>query len=199
MLALFLAALDQTIVGHGLPRIVTDLRGTQTLHLGGHRLPAHQHGHRTDLRQAVRPVRAAADADDRHRPLPGRLRAVRPVAGRCGSSILFRGIQGLGAGALFPICLAVIGDLFSPRERGRYQGLFGAVFGIAVLVGPFLGGFLTDNFSWHWVFFVNLPVGRSRWRSSGGCCRPSSQPGGSLDRLAGRASSPPAWCRSSSA
>ena len=59
--------------------------------------------------------------------------------------ILFRGIQGLGAGALFPISLAVIGDLFTPAERGKYQGLFGAVFGIAFLVGPFVGGFLTDT------------------------------------------------------
>ena len=73
--------------------------------------------------------------------------------------ILFRGLQGLGAGALFPIALAVIGDLFTPAERGKYQGLFGAVFGIAFLVGPGLGGFLTDNFSWHWIFFVNLPIG----------------------------------------
>jgi len=73
--------------------------------------------------------------------------------------ILFRGVQGLGAGAIFPIALAVIGDLFTPAERGKYQGLFGAVFGIAFLIGPGLGGFLTDNFSWHWVFFVNLPIG----------------------------------------
>ena len=73
--------------------------------------------------------------------------------------ILFRGIQGLGAGALFPISLAVIGDLFSPQERGKYQGLFGAVFGISALIGPALGGFLTDQISWHWVFYVNLPIG----------------------------------------
>jgi EmrB/QacA subfamily drug resistance transporter len=73
--------------------------------------------------------------------------------------ILFRGIQGIGAGALFPIALAVIGDLFTPAERGKYQGLFGAVFGISFIVGPALGGFLTDNISWHWVFYVNLPVG----------------------------------------
>src|SRR5207302_2983395 len=73
--------------------------------------------------------------------------------------ILFRGIQGLGAGALFPISLAVIGDLFTPAERGKYQGLFGAVFGISFIVGPALGGFLTDNVSWHWVFYVNLPEG----------------------------------------
>ncbi|HEY4768468.1 MAG TPA: MFS transporter, partial [Candidatus Limnocylindria bacterium] len=62
-------------------------------------------------------------------------------------------------GAIFPIALAVIGDLFTPAERGKYQGLFGAVFGISALIGPALGGFLTDNFSWHWVFFVNLPIG----------------------------------------
>jgi EmrB/QacA subfamily drug resistance transporter len=73
--------------------------------------------------------------------------------------IAFRGLQGLGAGALFPISLAVIGDLFSPRERGRYQGVFGAVFGISFIAGPFLGGFLTDHVSWHWVFYVNLPIG----------------------------------------
>ena len=73
--------------------------------------------------------------------------------------ILFRGIQGLGAGALFPISLAVIGDLFTPAERGKYQGLFGAVFGVSFIVGPALGGFLTDQVSWHWVFYVNIPIG----------------------------------------
>jgi EmrB/QacA subfamily drug resistance transporter len=73
--------------------------------------------------------------------------------------ILFRAIQGLGAGALFPISLAVIGDLFSPQERGKYQGLFGAVFGLAALVGPALGGFITDTISWHWVFYINIPIG----------------------------------------
>jgi len=73
--------------------------------------------------------------------------------------IAFRGVQGLGAGALFPISLAVIGDLFTPAERGKYQGLFGGVFGIAFLVGPFLGGALTDTVGWHYIFFVNVPVG----------------------------------------
>jgi EmrB/QacA subfamily drug resistance transporter len=73
--------------------------------------------------------------------------------------ILFRGIQGLGAGSLFPISLAVIGDLFTPAERGKYQGLFGAVFGLSSIVGPLLGGWLTESVSWHWIFFVNLPLG----------------------------------------
>ena len=73
--------------------------------------------------------------------------------------ILFRGIQGIGAGALFPVALAVIGDLFTPQERGKYQGLFGAVFGIAFILGPLLGGFLTEKVSWHWIFYVNIPIG----------------------------------------
>ncbi|HLQ47978.1 MAG TPA: MFS transporter, partial [Candidatus Dormibacteraeota bacterium] len=73
--------------------------------------------------------------------------------------IAFRGLQGIGAGSLFPIALAVIGDLFSPAERGKYQGLFGAVFGIAFIVGPLVGGFLTEQVSWHWIFYVNIPIG----------------------------------------
>jgi MFS family permease len=73
--------------------------------------------------------------------------------------VLFRGIQGLGAGALFPIALAIIGDLFTPAERGKYQGLFGLVFGVAFLAGPAIGGTLTDTFSWHAIFYVNLPIG----------------------------------------
>ena len=82
-----------------------------------------------------------------------------------------RGIQGLGAGALFPIALAVIGDLFAPSERGRYQGLFGAVFGLSVLIGPAIGGLLTDTIGWPWVFFFNLPIGAIVSRSCGGACR----------------------------
>jgi EmrB/QacA subfamily drug resistance transporter len=75
------------------------------------------------------------------------------------SLIVFRGIQGIGAGAIFPISLAVIGDLFTPAERGKYQGLFGAVFGVSAILGPLLGGWLTDNASWNWIFYVNLPIG----------------------------------------
>jgi EmrB/QacA subfamily drug resistance transporter len=75
------------------------------------------------------------------------------------SMIAFRAIQGLGAGALFPIVLAIIADMYSPRERGRFQGLFGAVFALSFIVGPFIGGWITDNVSWHWVFYVNVPFG----------------------------------------
>jgi EmrB/QacA subfamily drug resistance transporter len=73
--------------------------------------------------------------------------------------ILFRGLQGLGAGGIIPLALIVIGDLFSPRERGRYQGFTGAMFGLSSIIGPLLGGFLTDHVSWRWIFYVNLPIG----------------------------------------
>src|SRR5207244_8382100 len=73
--------------------------------------------------------------------------------------IAFRALQGLGAGAIFPIALAVIGDLFSARERGRYQGLFGAVFGLSFIIGPFIGRWLTDNASWRSVFYGDIPLG----------------------------------------
>ena len=158
LLGLFLAALDQTIVGTALPRIVTDLQGNDlytwvvTIYLLTSTITVPFYGKLSDL------YGRRADAHDRHRPVPRRVGAVGPEPAMW-QLILFRGIQGLGAGALFPIALAVIGDLFTPAERGKYQGLFGAVFGISFLIGPGLGGFLTDNIGWHWIFFVNLPIG----------------------------------------
>src|ERR1035437_4956189 len=73
--------------------------------------------------------------------------------------ILFRGLQGIGAGAMMVNALAIIGDLYSPQERGKFQGLMGGVFGLATIIGPLVGGWLTDNYSWRWVFYVNIPVG----------------------------------------
>src|SRR5436305_11781350 len=73
--------------------------------------------------------------------------------------IIYRGIQGLGAGAMMPIAMAIIGDLFPPAERGKWQGLIVAVFGLASIVGPTLGGWITDNWGWRWVFYMNMPVG----------------------------------------
>ena len=71
----------------------------------------------------------------------------------------FRALQGLGAGGLIVTTIAVVGDIIPPRERGRYQGFFGAVFGVSTVIGPLLGGFFVDNLSWRWIFYVNLPIG----------------------------------------
>lgn len=158
LLTMFLSALDQTIVGTALPRIVTDLSGNDlyvwvvTIYLLTATVTGPIYGKLSD-QFGRRPMMMIGVSLF----LFGSL--------LCGLSqemwqlILFRGIQGAGAGAIFPISLAVIGDLFSPRERGKYQGLFGAVFAIASILGPALGGFLTDTISWHWVFLVNLPLG----------------------------------------
>jgi EmrB/QacA subfamily drug resistance transporter len=158
MLALFLGALDQTIVGPVLPRISTELKGADfyTWVVTAYLLTS----------TAAIPVYGKLSDYFGRKPML-LIGIVLFLIGSVLSGlsqtmwqlILFRGVQGLGAGALFPISLAVIGDLFTPAERGKYQGMFGGVFGVAFLVGPFLGGVLTDNISWHWIFFVNVPVG----------------------------------------
>jgi EmrB/QacA subfamily drug resistance transporter len=158
MLGLFLAALDQTIVGTALPRIVTDLAGNNlytwvvTVYLLTSTVTVPIYGKLSDI-YGRRPLLLIGISVF----LVGS--ALSGISQSMGELIIFRGLQGLGAGAIFPIALAVIGDLFSPAERGRYQGLFGAVFGLSFIIGPFLGGFLTDNLSWHWIFYVNLPIG----------------------------------------
>lgn len=81
------------------------------------------------------------------------------MAGNMAQLIVFRGIQGLGAGALMPIAMTIVGDLFPPERRGKFQAMFGAVFGFSSILGPVLGGYLTEHVSWHWVFYVNLPFG----------------------------------------
>ena len=158
MLGLFLSALDQTIVGTAMPRILTDLAGINlytwvvTIYLLTSTISGPIYGKLSDQFGRKRLLMFGISVFLIGSFLSGLSQSMEQL-------IIFRGIQGLGAGALFPISLAVIGDLFSPQERGKYQGLFGAVFGIAALIGPALGGFLTDTISWHWVFFVNLPIG----------------------------------------
>lgn len=158
LLGLFLSALDQNVVGTALPRIVTDLHGSGlytwvvTSYLLSSTITVPIYGKLSDI-YGRKPLLLIGVS----------IFLIGSIL--CGQSqnmtelILFRGLQGLGAGALFPISLAVIGDMFTARERGRYQGLFGAVFGLSFLLGPFIGGWITDNVSWHWVFYVNLPLG----------------------------------------
>jgi EmrB/QacA subfamily drug resistance transporter len=158
LLAIFLQAIDQTIVGTAMPTIITDLNGNDIY---------------------IWPITAYLLTATVSGPIYGKLSDLfgrRPIflfgvsvfligSVLCGLSqemwqlILFRGLQGLGAGALFPVSLAIIGDIFAPSERGKYQGFFGAIFGIAFLLGPAIGGLITDNFGWHWIFFVNVPLG----------------------------------------
>ncbi len=158
MLALFLGALDQTIVGTALPRIITELNGASlytwvvTIYLLASTVTVPIYGKLSDMYGRKPLLLIGVGLFLVGSALAGLSQNIEQL-------IIFRGIQGLGAGALFPIALATIGDLFSAQERGRYQGLFGAVFGLSSLVGPALGGFLTDTLSWHWIFYVNLPIG----------------------------------------
>jgi EmrB/QacA subfamily drug resistance transporter len=158
MIGVFLAALDQTVVGTALPKIITDLGGNDlytwafTAYLLTSTISGPLYGKLSDL-FGRRPIFLFGIGIF----MVGSLLA--GLSQEMWHLIGARGIQGLGAGALFPIALAVIGDLFSPSERGRYQGLFGAVFGLSVLIGPAIGGLLTDTVGWPFVFFFNLPIG----------------------------------------
>ena len=158
LLALFLFALDQTVVGTALPRIVTDLKGDNlytwvvTVYLLTATISGPIYGKLSDL-FGRRPIVIWA---------VGLFLVSSVLSGlsqQMWQLILFRGLQGLGGGAVFPVSLAVVADLYTPAERGKYLGLFGAVFGVSSLLGPGIGGFITDAFTWHWIFFVNLPLG----------------------------------------
>jgi EmrB/QacA subfamily drug resistance transporter len=158
MLGLFLGALDQTIVGPALPTIVTELTGNDyyvwsvTIYLLTSTISVPFWGKLSDL-YGRKPIFMLGIVIF----LIGS--ALSGLSQNMAMLIAFRGIQGIGAGSLFPVALAIIGDLFTPQERGKYQGLFGAVFGIAFVAGPLVGGWLTENLSWHWIFYVNIPIG----------------------------------------
>jgi EmrB/QacA subfamily drug resistance transporter len=158
MVTLLLAALDQTIVATALPRIVGDLGGiTQyswvfTAYMLTSTVTVPLYG-------------KLGDAYGRKNLFLFAIVVFLLGSALCGAAttmtqlVLFRALQGIGAGGLFPLSLAVIGNIVPPRDRGRWQGLIGAVFAASSIIGPAVGGFIVDNASWRWVFLVNLPVG----------------------------------------
>jgi EmrB/QacA subfamily drug resistance transporter len=158
MLGMLLAALDQTIVSTALPTIVGDLGGLShlswvvTSYLLATTASTPLYGKLGDMYGRKRVFQAAIVIFLAGSMLAG-------VSQSLGELIAFRALQGIGAGGLMVGAQAIIGDIVPPRERGRYMGLIGAVFAVASVAGPLLGGFFVDSLSWRWVFYVNLPVG----------------------------------------
>jgi MFS family permease len=158
MVTLALAALDQTIVATALPRIVGDLGGiaqyswvftaymlTSTVTVPLYGKLGDVYGRKNLFLFAIVTFLAGS--------------ALCGIAQTMTQLVVFRAVQGVGAGGLFPLSLAVIGNIVPPRDRGRWQGLIGAVFASSSIIGPAVGGFIVDSTTWRWVFFVNLPVG----------------------------------------
>jgi EmrB/QacA subfamily drug resistance transporter len=157
MLVILLASLDQTIVATALPTIVGDLGGLEhlswvvTAYLLASTITGPLYGKFGDLYGRKPTLQVAIVIFLVGSMLCG-------IAQNMPELISFRAVQGLGAGGLITTTIAVVGDIIPPRDRGRYQGIFGAVFGVSTIVGPLLGGFFVDNLSWRWIFYVNLPV-----------------------------------------
>ena len=155
---MLLSSLDQTIVGTAMPHIIAELNGfdrytwVTTSYLLASTVMVPIYGKLSDLygRKGILIFSVLMFLAGSW--LSGAAQTMTAL-------ILFRGFQGLGAGGLMSMAIAIIGDLFTPRERAKWQGVTGAVFGLAFIVGPTVGGWITDNWSWRWVFYVNMPVG----------------------------------------
>ncbi len=158
MLTLLLSALDQTIVGTALPHIIAELNGLDRLSWVGT-------AYLLTSATLIPILGKLTDLFGRKSFLIASVLIFLGGSALCGTSqtmnqlIIFRGLQGVGAAGLMSITFTLVGDIFPPAERAKWQGVFSTVFGIASVIGPLIGGWLTDNSSWRWVFYVNLPIG----------------------------------------
>ena len=158
MLAIFLASLDQTVVSTAMPRIIADLGGFD-------RFTWVTTAYLVASTTAVPIVGRLSDLYGRKVFFLGGITVFLAGSVLAGVSqtmdqlIAFRAIQGIGGGSMMALSFTTVGDLFPPAERGKYQGIVAAVFGLSSIIGPTLGGFITDNLSWNWIFYVNVPLG----------------------------------------